>query len=87
MASLITVLLVGIPLALLVRVLFGFTMKRVMSDKCYKKDWFWPGFAFGALALLFSLSKPDLRPRQNRPPPADTDVSEFFTGGGRGIFH
>ena len=36
MASLITVLLVGIPPALLVRVLFGFTMKQVMSDKCYK---------------------------------------------------
>ena len=87
MLSLIMSLLVGIPLALLVRVLFGLTMKRVMSEKCYKMDWFWPGFAFGALALLFSLSQPDLRPRQKGPPPADTDVSAFFTEGGRGIFH
>ena len=81
MIGAVVCLLIGLPLIAAVRILFGFTMRRIMLEKGYGKGWFIAGFLFGALALLFTLCKPDLSPPRDGPPPADADVRAFFAEG------
>ncbi len=71
MTSLIIALIAGLPLTAAVRVLFGVTVRRIMSEKGYSGNWFWLGFFFEGLALLFTLAKPDLRPPRREQPPGD----------------
>lgn len=53
-------MIVGLLISAIIQCIWGYAVYSIVQNKGYDENWFWWGFFFGILALLFALAKEDV---------------------------